>query len=254
MRKPITHSITPQSGMALPTVLVILLLSIISVYGAYRVGILNELMVGSSSDYNRAKTAAEALMRDAEIDVRGRIPPYIDATYNPTGGTPCIPDAADPTTTKSGYWGCREQTATTPWFPISSDDFDDVSDIVTAHNSTLRCKQGICIPIDTNNKLANIETITAAELAELKALAATYGEFTRKDLPKAGNPLLDTNGWYWVEAIRYAESVSNSATRLTPDRSASFVYRITVLVEGMRADSRVILKSTFVPFPASQGT
>ncbi len=62
--------------MSLPLVLIFLLLAIISVLGAYRAGFLNERMVGNESDYNRAFAAAEALIRDAEMDIRGRRPPY----------------------------------------------------------------------------------------------------------------------------------------------------------------------------------
>ena len=252
-----------QSGMALPTVLVLLLLSIISVYGAFRVGILNELMVSNTSDYNRAKTAAEALMRDAELDIRGRRPPYTVQTDGSLG-FPCMPNPASSTTTlvtQTGYVGCRNKAAAnTPWFPTSSEEFDQVNDIVTASNATWRCKEAICMPANTT-LLADIESKTATELTTLKSLAATYGQFTRLGLANpdvSGNPLLNltgtaAKGWYWVEAFRYAESVSSGATNLTPESSANFVYRITVIAEGMRPGSRVVLKSTFIPFPSSQG-
>ena len=263
MRKYIKITRKHNTGMALPTVLVLLLLSVISVYGAFRVGILNELMVSNSSDYNRTKTAAEALMRDAELDVRGRRPPYTVQTDG-TLGFPCRPNPATSTTTlvtQAGYVGCRNKaTANTPWFPISSEEFDEVNDIVKANDATWRCKEAICMPSDTT-LLANIEAMSSANLATLKGFAATYGQFTRQGLANpsvTGNPLLNltganAKGWYWVEAFRYAESVSSGATNLTPESSANFVYRITVIAEGMRTGSRVVLKSTFIPFPSSQG-
>jgi hypothetical protein len=70
---PIQHPAT-QQGIALLTVLVLLLLSLTAVLGALRYSNLNEAMLGNTSDYNRTFAAAEALVRDAEIDIRVAAP------------------------------------------------------------------------------------------------------------------------------------------------------------------------------------
>ncbi|ABM38211.1 pilus assembly protein [Polaromonas naphthalenivorans] len=260
------HNLTTkhsQRGIALPTVLVLLLLSIISVLGAFKVGFLNEIMVGNISDYNRARAAAEALVRDAEMDILGRRPPYTTVQSDGTRGFPCRPNPPNSTTTlaaEAGYVGCRNKAlANTPWFPRSSEEFDDVSDIVAANNATRRCKAGICMPLNMND-LSAIEN----NLSDMKQFGATYGLYTRNALSNpdvAGNPLLNGTGnnasaWYWVEAFRYGEFVSSGASpagNLTPEPSASFVYRITAIAQGLKGGTRVVIKSTFVPYPASQG-
>lgn len=261
------HHLSPkhaQRGISLPTVLVLLLLSIISVLGAFRVGFLNEKLVGNVSDYNRAKAAAEAMVRDAEMDIRGRRPPYTTVQSDGTRGYPCRPSTATGATAldiEAGYVGCRNQAAaSTPWFPRSSEEFDDVSDIVVANDATRRCKGGICMPIN----MTDLGAIENNLDATMKSLGATYGLYTRNALTApdvAGNPLLNGTGtaakaWYWIEAFRYGESVSSGASiasNLTPEPSASFVYRITAIAEGLKGGTRVVIKSTFVPYPASQG-
>jgi Tfp pilus assembly protein PilX len=109
----------PQQGIALVTVLVLLLLSLTAVLGALRYSNLNEAMLGNTSDYNRTFAAAEALVRDAEIDIRGRLPPY---TLQADGsrGTPCRPTAAGSLTTLAGFQGCRNKALPIPHFSHST--------------------------------------------------------------------------------------------------------------------------------------
>jgi type IV pilus assembly protein PilX len=252
----------PQRGISLVTVLVLLLLSLVAVLGAFRVANLNEAMLGNSSDYNRARVAAEALILDAEMDIRGRRPPYATVQTDGTIGFPCRPAPANSTTslvTEGGYVGCRNQAAAnTPWFPRNSEDFDAVSDLVESNSATLRCMQGICVPLNTTD-LAFIEN----NLANMTPLGATYGQFTRNALAApgvSGNPILSSDtakAWYWVEAFRYNSDAVNSGAAsinaLVPDPTAPFIYRITAIAQGMKAGTRVVIKSVFVPYPLSQG-
>ena len=250
-----------QNGVALVTVLVILLLSLMAVMSAFRVTNLNELMLGSSADYSRAAEAAEALLRDAEIDIYGRRPPYAAAQADGYLGVPCRPlSAASATDVAVGFYGCRNQAAAnTPWFPRGSEDFDTVTDIVTANSPTERCKEGICVPLTLSDH-ANIED----NLATMAPLGARYGQFTRDALTApgvSGNPILNcpggaastTNcGWYWVELFRYTEFVSSDPlpfTNLEPSGDLPYVYRITAVALGLKAGTRVVLTSMIVPFP-----
>ena len=70
----LSHGIkqSEQKGVTVFIVLVMLILGLISVLSALRVGILNEAFVGNDSDAQRTYAAAEAMMRDALIDVRGK--------------------------------------------------------------------------------------------------------------------------------------------------------------------------------------
>ncbi|MEN9374978.1 MAG: hypothetical protein RL710_135 [Pseudomonadota bacterium] len=241
----------PQEGIALVTVLVLLLLSLTAVLGALRYSNLNEAMLGNTSDYNRTFAAAEALVRDAEIDIRGRLPPY---TLQADGsrGTPCRPTAAGSLTTLAGFQGCRNKAlANTPFFPLDSSDMDDLETILATNSPTHRCLAGICMPVNSND-LANFET-NPVTYAAMIPLGTTYGQFTRNGLTGlAGqvdiNPALSNpNSRYWIEAFWYGSSaLSHSAL---PNKKAPFIYRITAIAQGRKEGTRVVIRSIFVPYP-----
>lgn len=231
--KPVTHSPmtnSPQAhkqrGVSLIIVLVFLLLAIISVLGAFRVGFLNETMVGNEADMSRTQAAAEAMIRDAEQDIRtGRI-----------GGGGAI-----------------------PWFPRSSAEYDDLADLVTAADPVDFCVNAICVPPDMD-ALQGIENIPSAANK-----SARYGQYTRLAPTPAATPL-DTNpiltittaglgARYWIEAFRYDNTPSSAghpSAVIKPDSTKNITYRITALAIGQKQTTRVVLKTIFVPYPASQ--
>lgn len=87
-------------GFALIVVMVMLLLSCLVVLSSTRLSWLSERMLGAESDHQRAFAAAEALIRDAELDIRG-----LQAGSN----LPCQPDPS--------FVGCRNFGAGHPLFP-----------------------------------------------------------------------------------------------------------------------------------------
>ncbi len=203
-----------QRGISLVTVLVLLLLSLTAVLGAFRVSSLNEAMLGSSSDFSRAQEAAEALVRDAELDIR---------------------------------------TSSTR-FARNTDGFDAITDATIAANSTQRCSNGVCMPADTTS-LAHIED----NLATMTPFGAAYGAYTLPVgtvLGASTNPILTSgNAWYWVEGFIYSKTVSsgvNVAADNVPDSLRPFVYRITAIAQGRKDGTKVVIKSLYVPYPASQ--
>jgi type IV pilus assembly protein PilX len=223
-----------QRGISLIVVMVMLLLASVVVLSSTRIGWFNEKFVGSQSDYQRAFAAAEALMKDAEHDIRG---------INPDG-TPCK--------TAANHVGCR--SIAQPYFPQDDDDIDTVTDRVGNNTS---CKQGICIPsavttFGTTTWTTDLSAMTAT------AVAATYGQFTGVDPQSTGNPLLMSatpRAWYWVEVFRYsnAGAITNQAGDLPiPDKNHPFVYRITTYATGLKPGTRVWLRSVFIPRPQNQ--
>ena len=245
-----------NQGVALFAVLVLLLLSLVTVLGALRVAGLNEILLGNSSDYARAQAAAMALLGDAEIDIRGRLPPY---TLQADGqlGIPCDASPGSSASEPPGHRGCRDTAdGQSPWFPQSSAEFDAVSDIVGTDTAPYPCKQAICLPANATD-LAHIED----RLPAMAPLGATYGQYTRARLPALGvqsNPILGSVGttarsWYWIEGFRYSDIGSSAhiaAVRPEPDRA--FIYRITAVAFGLKPGTRVVVQSVFVPYPASQ--
>ncbi len=257
--KPIFH---PQKGASLLVVLIVLLLTLTALLASFRVSFLNEALVGNSSDYNRALAAAEALIRDAEIDIRGRRPPYTIVQADGQLGWPCRPDPDTNTTTNvelDGYESsCRRRNSTDhPAFPQSNDDFDMASDIVIAHDFNKRCKDAICFPANTTSH-ADI----GGNLDEWTPFGATYGQYTRHGLSEpgvAGNPILmgmASRAWYWIEVFRYSETPilgADITNKLIPSRDRNFIYRITAVALGLRPGTKVVIRSVFVPYPMIQG-
>lgn len=238
-----------QQGIALIVVMVMLLLATIVVLSSTRLSWLSERMVGSESDHQRAFAAAEALIRDAEHDVKG---------IQADGITPCKDDPA--------FIGCRHFAAGAPFFPQEIADLDLLRGRLTTNTTTGGCLRGICLPPDTNTlgreqwttKLAAMTAGTGDT-----AVPARYGEFTGLNPASTGNALLQwsrpgvtpavaARGWYWVEVFLYTEAagmVAKSGHDLAPDATQPFVYRITAYVQGMKPGTRVWLRSIYVPRP-----
>lgn len=236
-----------SQGIALIFVMVMLLLSCIVVLSGIRQGWLNEKMVTSASDQQRAFAAAEALLRDAERDIQG---------LQDDNTTPCQPG--------TGFVGCRNFQAGDPFFPQNIEDLDLLQSRLKA--SDTGCLRGICLPatIDTlgpDRWTTQLPRMTAGTGST--SVAAHYGEFTGLDPASAGNALLRwtrqggssptaPRAWYWVEVFWYATAadiVAASGHPWTPDQKHPFVYRITAYVQGMRPGTRVWLRSIYVPRP-----
>lgn len=252
-----THRPTPraqaQRGISLIVVMVMLLLSTILVLSSTRTNWLNESLVGNESDYQRAYTAAEALIGDAETDIRGTL----------LGGTLCR--------TEAGYDGCRNRGTSQPFFPVTiTYDFDDaLANLGTIATGKPPCRAGICIAdpasvVNIDQALGANWWNTAAIVTDMTAagVPATYGQFTRANLSdstgKTGNPLLrvraDGNfgAWYWVEVLPYnvlAGALGAGAVPSVPipAEGQPFVYRITAMVNGLKPGTRVVIRSLFVP-------
>lgn len=273
--RPHSHARAPR-GIALITVLVIVALGVVAVLGAFRLASLAEASTGNASDYSRTFAAAEAVLRDAEHDVRGRLPDLANAggIWSPNAidgglGLPCRN-----TTPPAGrvFVGCREvddvpgSSQDFQWIPRNVQDYTDNFLAAMSLAGATRCRQGICLP-ESMAALANLHRPPL--LGQVFSAGTSYGRFTGATAATAsGNPALSENRdnttlpadgqpWsrYWIEVFRYGSSVSNGATaasELVPDPTAPFVYRITAIAQGRKPGSRVVLREIFIPNPVSQ--
>lgn len=258
---PIHRPSPRQRGVALITVMVILLLSIIAVLAAGRTGLLNEALVGNDSDYGRALAAAEALLRDAETDIRGRT----------DQGFLCRPTPGNPASTfsEADHVGCRLALPGNVFFPDSDDGFAEVRDLVNLTPAT-PCIQGICVPNALNTLLGfeDAPAAAAANMATMAPLGVRYGTYTRGPgpLPPWGldiNQILTTviagvaapqQGWYWVEVFPYSTRAGAYASGdhpLAPDKSSKYIYRITAIALGQKTGTRAVIRSFYVPNPTA---
>lgn len=231
-----------ERGVSLVVVMVMMLLATVVVLGSTRVGWLNEKLVGSTSDYQRTFAAAEAIMRDAENDVRGL---KVD-------NTPCK--------TGTDFIGCRN-FKDAPFFPANDQDLDKLATRTSVVGNVQNCVQGICLPAGVDG-IAETNWTVQANLNSMIAVSARYGEYTGNLPTAAGNPVLNwdaaddrekARAWYWVEVFRYAGAKDALPASVPyPGEDKPYVYRITAYAVGLKPGSRVWLRSVFVPLPTNQ--
>lgn len=218
-----------QQGVALITVLVVMLLSLLLVMGASRVSLLNQRLSGNSTDYQRAYEAAEALLADAQLDLA------------------CI-----------GKCGMRDGLTD---FPCQPAEFQDLQSTLATNDPP--CADGICLDLGIEvggdpdesfwNKPARLTTFTSGNRA------AQFGQYTVAPVTgtQAVNPILVDRAWYWVEVLGYgapAAMGSSYASMAAPQLDGwavidplqcSVVFRVTAVAQGRRNGTTAVLQSLY---------
>ena len=247
----------PQRGIALFVVIVFVMLSMLLALWASRTSLFNEMVVGNDADYQRAFESAQALLQDAELDIREEGP----------DGNKCT-GIADI---------CR--TTTVDKIPLEAGDVT----LLLAELAVLpaRCRNGLCAKRAGRQDFWNYPSTTMpptpaaatgeVSLAEMavSGVGARYGQYTGAtpgDPTKTANPLLywdaatpsDRGGWYWIEILPYDESSKSSGlivdtTTGAPTQSLlalnlkpNVAYRITALAYGRKPNTMVVLQQTYV--------
>ena len=256
------HPRAPQRGVALFVVIVFVMLSMLLALWASRTSLFNEMVVGNDADYQRAFESAQALLQDAELDIRGENP----------DGSPCTGGK------------CRDNIASAFKIPL---DPQEVTPLLTELDSDsktnkTKCFSGLCRKRTGRQDFWNYTSATSPAPASLQPgevtleemthsdIGARYGQYTGatpgdpSDPGKTANPILaDTSaanrgGWYWIEVLPYDESSKNSglivdATTGAPTNSLlslnlkpNVAYRITALAYGRKPNTMVVLQQTYV--------
>ncbi|WP_231403369.1 PilX N-terminal domain-containing pilus assembly protein [Diaphorobacter sp. JS3051] len=227
-----------QRGVALFVVIVFVMLSMLLALWASRTSLFNEMVVSNDADYQRAFEAAQALLQDAELDIRGEM-----ADGSPCSAPPC-----------RGYSSALQ-------FP---GDTNEINPLITKLEAEpTRCKDGLCARRVGRQDFWNYEksstTVTPAadtSLGEVpltdltkESVGARYGQFTGAGLgttDQPANPILadrteGQGGWYWIEILRYSEKaktasliVDSSTNQLPLNLDVYVVYRITAVAKGIK--------------------
>src|SRR5574337_868742 len=236
---PIHHG--RQRGIALFVVIVFVMLSMLLALWASRTSLFNEMVVGNDADYQRAFEAGQALLQDAELDIRGEN----------ADGSAC---------TGSGNI-CR--TGTPDKIPLEAKDIGPLLATLDAQAPTTKCRNGLCAKRTGKQDFwNNTDTSKGPTLAQMATsdVGARYGQYTGAANTTADGPLnpilADTSsdiqgGWYWIEVLPYDESSKNSGlivggpNNLLPlNLTPSVVYRITALAYGRKPNTMVVLQQT----------
>ncbi|MCO5103625.1 MAG: pilus assembly protein PilX [Burkholderiaceae bacterium] len=241
-RTPCHRSPKRQRGISLFVVIVFVMLSMLLALWGARTSLFNEMVVGNDADYQRAFEAAQALIQDAELDIRGERP----------DGTACVRSIPNVTADT-----CRPAATALVWFPTEDKEFADIVSTLEKKTATKFCFKGLCLKRTGNQDFWNDKTTLDAMLPE----GARYGQFTGAEIGTAGStgssPILkstvaDRGGWYWIEVMPYDPNAGNSglitngSTNLALNLKPSIAYRITAVARGLKASTQVVLQSTFV--------
>lgn len=215
-----------QRGLSLLVVMIVLALGSLLALGSARTIWLNERLVSSLSDQQRAVAAAESLLRDAESDIRGER----------ADGSPC--------STQPGDTGCRGALADRrPFFPTEVHERDTLASLIGPGGD---CQDGICLPVSTtglNPQAMATRLVEEAASGASTSRAARYGQFTGASTSQALLSGQEARAWYWVEVFPAA---ADPGADVHP-----FVFRINAYVQGHQAGTRVLLQSLFIPNPPS---
>ena len=242
------HHRNRQTGAALYIVLIIVLMTSLLAIWASRSALFHEILTGNEADYQRAFEAAQTLMKDAELDIRS-----IHAS-----GAPCSAENATGNV-------CRASTPA--HFPH---DRAELVDLISYLNTLPSgCAYGIC------RKRAGFQDFWSDPTTLLQMtvtnVGARYGQFTGAAAGPGGNPILglsesssqikDLKGaWYWIEILPFATaevgllSAYENNPHLkayAPDKSAPWIYRITVYARGQKKGTEVVLQ-TVLSFQSSE--
>lgn len=231
-----------QSGISLFVVIVIVMLSALLAMWGSRTSLFNEMIVGNDADYQRAFEAAQALIQDAEFDVRGTRP----------DGSACVKDAGNPEI-------CRvpDLAVNKVWIPTEQKEIGDI--LSELDSAPTKCIKGICLKRTGKQDFWNDKPTLTALMAD--GVGARYGQFTGAEAGDKSNPVLKINkpgddpkkgGWYWIEILPYDSNagntglITNGSNNLALNLIPSVAYRVTAMARGLKPNTQVVLQSTFV--------
>ena len=249
-RPIISRQATRQRGVALFVVLVLVMLSMLLALWASRSSLFNQMIVSNDADYQRAFTAAQAMLQDAELDML-RVSP---------SGDPCVRVADNPKI-------CRASGVLYP--PQGSEEVAPLIASLSGIPDT-QCNDALCAKRGTDGTHQGQDFWNdEALMQEMQkdGVGARYGEYTGSvhssntaELGAAGNAILNQTGdgnvgaWYWIEVLPYSDAAGNSSLVVGSTRNLLpistdplVIYRITAIAYGRKDGTRVVLQQTFAP-------
>ena len=247
---------TRQRGISLFVVIVFVLLSMLLALWASRTSLFNEMVVSNDADYQRAFEATQALLQDAELDIRG--------------------ENADGSVCSGSADVCR--TTTTDKVPLETQEVGPLlatlAELTSGTNLT-QCRNALCVKRGGRQDFWNYTSATPTPpslqpgevmLSEMtkNGIGARYGQYTGAAVGSSTSPAnpirADTSadnrgGWYWIEILPYDETGKTSGlivnasgvggNALGLNLVPNVVYRVTALAYGRKPNTMVVLQQTY---------
>jgi Tfp pilus assembly protein PilX len=186
-----------QQGLALPTVMVMLMLASVGTLLAWRQLWVNEVLLKTEADQLRTQHKAEAVLPLAVQDMVGR----------------------------AGAAG--DNTQTQVFFPTTLAE----REVLRQRLGSEACRSGICAL-----------TPPKIEKDDLFSKASTWKSMTASAMPVSASdtPYGAGTAWYWVDIQPDAVQL---ATIPSANSAPPFIYRITVLANGVLPSSSTVLQT-----------
>jgi Tfp pilus assembly protein PilX len=204
-----------QQGLALPTVMVMLMLASVGALLAWRQLWVNEVLLKTEADQLRTQHKAEAVLPLVVQDIVG------SANAVGSGGT------VDPSVPLSLRHSAGDSTQTHVFFPSSLAE----RDLLRQRLGSEACRSGICAL-----------TPPKTEKDDLFSKASSWKGMTALAMPvnATDTPYGAGTAWYWVDV--QPDSIQSAVTATTTS-PPPFIYRITVLAHGVLPSSSTVLQT-----------
>lgn len=193
-----------QKGLALPTVMVMLMLASVSALLAWRQLWINEVLLKTEADQLRTLHKAQAVLPLAVQDIVGSA------------------SAASAPRHTAG-----DSTQMHVFLPNSLAE----RDLVRQRLGSDVCRSGICAVVPPK-----------LEKDDLFSKASTWKTMTASAMPVSANdtPYGAGTAWYWIDV---QPDAAQQASMPSTNNAPPFVYRITVLATGVLPSNSVVLQS-----------
>jgi Tfp pilus assembly protein PilX len=204
-------------GIALPTVMVMLLLSSSLVLTAWRSIWLHELLLQARADALRTQWLADVTLLSALDDVLQRNA-FADASANTNANT-------DAQTSLRHTMGSTEQNHV--FFPKTADELLVLRQRLGAN----ACREGICAPLQP------LPSVVAYWQSMVSSGMSPSVTNPSKGSAAENNPLQNKTTRYWVEVF-----IPTDASDDKP-----FIYRITAMASGWKSAQPTVLQAIWRP-------
>ena len=224
-KDPYLRSFQPHTtlGIALPTVMVMLLLSSGLVLTAWRSIWLHELLLQARADAMRTQWLTDATLLTALDDVLAR-----NALTDASASANTKPIIDAPASMRHAM-GSDERSHV--FFPKTADELL----VLRQRLGASACREGICAPLQPLPSVATYWQSMGSSSMTSSVINASKGTAAEN------NPLQDKNARYWVEVFVPTDASDGK----------TFVYRITAMVSGWKSAQPTVLQAIWQPDTAA---